>query len=384
MQAHQLAHVVDLVVAEAPAGQYRRGHLGADLRVVVEGMAAVRGDNVGWGLGDVVKQRGGSRHQVGRCEIDGRDGMPVHVVGVVAPLLDADPRDQLGQDELEQPSLKKHGDPGTRVGRDQHAADLIADPFDGEDRGSRRLRSHCLDGPRREREAEPGDKSSCPVHAQRVLGKGLGRIQRRAKHPGDQVGDPLTGDVDHLPLERLAQRVDREIPAPYVLGERARPDVGVTRFGVVAFRPGPDPFDDPGPAADLGGAEALEALRGVPPESGCDRGEQRHRVHAHRDEVDVLALGSAEQAVPDEPADEVDLRVECPRRRRDGFEDVLELWWVRGDLADGGGHGIEGTGRSGRPRSRRAARIAAMPAQIDAPRKTARSSVTIAEVTSRS
>ena len=55
--------------------------------------------------------------------------------------------------------------------------------------------------PGREREAEPGDESSCPVHAQRILGEGLGRIERRAQHPGEQVGEPLAGDVDHLAVE---------------------------------------------------------------------------------------------------------------------------------------------------------------------------------------
>ena len=159
---------------------------------------------------------------------------------------------------------------------------------------------------------------------------------------------------------------------------------GLRGLGVVALGPGADPFDDPGPSTDLGGAEALETLRGVPAEAGCDRGEQRHRVHAHRDEVDVLALGSPQQAVPDEPADEVDLRIECARRGRYRFEDVLELWRFRSDLADGGGHGRAGSQPLGTAAKQDRSEDCGNPAQIDAPRKTARSSVTIAEVTSRS
>ena len=122
----------------------------------------------------------------------------------------------------------------------------------------------------------------------------------------------------------------------------------------------------------------------VPAEDGCDLREQWHRIHSDRDQVDVLALPSPEQAVPHEPADQVGLDAEAARRRRDGFEQVLELRGLGGDHADDGGHGLAATSRDGRPRSRAAARTAASAAQRPAPRNTVRNSDTIAAVTSPS
>ena len=103
-----------------------------------------------------------------------------------------------------------------------------------------------------------------------------------------------------------------------------------------------------------------------------------------RDQVDVLALSAAEQPVPDESADEVHLDVQGARGRRDRFEDVLELRRFRGDLADGGGHGSRGHQPRGPAAQQRGREDRGEPAQSAAPRKTARSSVTIAAVTSRS
>ena len=251
--------------------------------MVVEGVAAVRSDHVGRRLGDVVEQRGGARDQVGRRGVDGRDGVVVDVVGVVAALLDPDRREQLGQHELEQPAVAEHGDPGTRVRGDQQAADLVADPLDGEDRGSRGLRPHRLDRPRSEREAEPGDESRGAVHAQRVLGERLGRVERRAQHAGDagrRAPWPVMSMTSPSKLWQSALTVKsrRHTSSTSVPG----PHVGLARLRVVALGPGAHPLDDPGPAADLRGAEALESLRRVPAEAGCDRGEQRHRVHARR------------------------------------------------------------------------------------------------------
>src|SRR6202041_1062112 len=91
-----------------------------------------------------------------------------------------------------------------------------------------------------------------------------------------------------------------------------------------------------------------------------------------------------EQPVPDESSDEVDLDVQAARRRSDRLEKILERGRLRDDLADRPGHGPARTRRWVRPRSNAAARTAAIPALIAAPRKTARSSVTIAVVTSPS
>ena len=82
--------------------------------------------------------------------------------------------------------------------------------------------------------------------------------------------------------------------------------------------------------------------------------EQRHRVHADGDQVDVLALGAAEQAVPHEPADQVGLHVEPARpsaaiaSRRSSSSGNFGA-----DLPDGGAHGA--TGPAG-PAGREAAR----------------------------
>ena len=202
--------------------------------------------------------------------------------------------------------------------------------------------------------------------------------------PSTRSVRPLPGEVDHLPVEALAERVHREVAARDVLEERAGPDVRVAGLGVVALRTGANSLDDPGAPSDLGRPEPLEPLRMVPAEDGRDLCEQRHRIHPNGDQVDVLALRSPEQAVPDEPADQVGLDAEAARRGRDGLEQILELRGLRGDHADDGGHGVAATRRAGRPRSSTAARIAASAAQRPAPRNTVRNSDTIAAVTSRS
>ena len=69
-----------------------------------------------------------------------------------------------------------------------------------------------------------------------------------------------------------------------------------------------------GAAADLRRAEALETLRRVPAEPARHRREKRHRVDADGDEVDVLALGAAEEPVAHESADEVHLDVQAGAR----------------------------------------------------------------------
>ena len=126
----------------------------------------------------------------GSGKVDRRERVPVDVVRVISALLDADCGHEFGEDLFEQPCLLEHRDTGARMRGDEHAADLVADPLDREDRRSRRLRAHRLDRPGREREAEPGDESRRPVHAQRILGEGLDGIEWRPQHPGKQVGRP--------------------------------------------------------------------------------------------------------------------------------------------------------------------------------------------------
>ena len=64
MEADQPAHGADLVVAEAPAREDVASDLGADLRVVVEGVPAVGRERVRCRLADVVQQRRGARDEV--------------------------------------------------------------------------------------------------------------------------------------------------------------------------------------------------------------------------------------------------------------------------------------------------------------------------------
>ena len=121
----------------------------------------------------------------------------------------------------------------------------------------------------------------------------------------------------------------------------------------------------------------------MPAETRMPQPSGRHRVGAHGHQVDVLAERAAEEAVPDEATDEVHLDVQGASGCGDRFEDV----WSSGDAGittrtpavTGARTPAERAGRGAAAES-----SAATAAASAAPRNTARSSVTIAAVTSRS
>jgi hypothetical protein len=137
----------------------------------------------------------------------------------------------------------------------------------------------------------------------RVLGEGVGGVERGAEDAVPEVVQPPAGEVEHPAVERLRERVDGEVAARDVVLEAPRADVRLAGLRVVALGARLDDLDDELPSTDLRGGEALKDGGSRPAELRRHPLQERHPVSPHDHHVDVLALPS-EQPVPDESPDQ--------------------------------------------------------------------------------
>jgi hypothetical protein len=121
-------------------------------------------------------------------------------------------------------------------------------------------------------------------------------------------------------VEADGHGVDGKVAAQLVILDCARFDIGVPRFGAVAFFPGADKFYFQVFPFDLCGAEILEkGDRWFRLQAGCHFMRQLDAV-AGADDIGVLC-GAADQPVTYKPTDEVAGYLQVGRGLRDLLED---------------------------------------------------------------
>ena len=248
-------------------------HLGALLVVAEEHHAPIGGHAARRRLRHVMQhrahpQRLPARHLVGqRLRQQGRDGrrparpehgggialerdrrlehrerVPGDVAVVVAVLLHAAHRVELGQDDRGQPELARELQARRR--RPGAARMRLSSPKTRSAATSREPRRRHPGPPRSAAASASRPSSQAEAHeAQRPQGVGVERAGRgQAQPPGREVGDPAERIDRRAAGERLGDRVDREVPQREVCVERPaaqRVEVGLP--GVVARHHAPGP-----------------------------------------------------------------------------------------------------------------------------------------------
>ena len=98
MQADEPRHGFDVFHRESQPVERTSRHLSADDVVAHKGAARPGRDR----LAHVVEHGGQAHDEIGGCGSDHKEGVPEHVVRVIAALLDPLASGQLGEDHLQQ------------------------------------------------------------------------------------------------------------------------------------------------------------------------------------------------------------------------------------------------------------------------------------------
>ena len=122
---------VALLGREAQPLQRRPRYVRTDILVAEERAVALGGLR----LAGVVEQSRDPQQQLGRSPLDRQDGVPKHIVRVVARLRHALARGDLGQDHLQELGVVEQPEGAARPRRDEHFAQLVGDAFDGDNGG---------------------------------------------------------------------------------------------------------------------------------------------------------------------------------------------------------------------------------------------------------
>jgi len=217
-------------------------------------------------------------------------------VGVVAALLDALAGRELGQDAGQQASRVEQleGLPGTFA--DEHLAELVGDPLDGDDRRPEPAGQRTHGGRQRlvELETQLGGEAHRAEHPERVVAEGRDRVERRPQEARLEVGQPGSESVLHPAAEIHQQRVDGEVAAAEVLVDAGRLHIGLARVVAVALRPRRGELDRTVAPHHLGSAEALEDDRRRAPGEPAEVGGQLRSTAVLDDDVDLPVLAAEE------------------------------------------------------------------------------------------
>ena len=173
-------------------------------------------------------------------------------------------------------------------------------------------------------EAELRDKPRRPEHPQRVLGEGVGGVERGAEDAVPEVVQPAAGEVQHPAVEGLHERIDGEVAARDVVLQAPRADVRLAGLRVVALGARLHDLDDELPPADLRRGEALKDGGSRPAELRRHPLQEGHPVGAHDHHVDVLAR-AAEQPVPDESPHQEGLDPQLAGGEPDDLQESREI-----------------------------------------------------------
>ena len=222
MQAHEPGHLLDLALREPQP--FKRRHRHRRSNVLMTGEGAVRRGRTR--LAHIVEEGGQPEDEIRLGVLNRFQRVAVNVVRVIAALLDALARGDLGQNALEQPALVEQLDRPARPLGLQDLAQLVRDSLGGDDRLHEPALhlSHGRRDLRRRFEAELGREADGTKHAQRVVAERLRRVDRRAEHLRGEVGATAAQRVADVAVEIHQQRVDREIAPLDVLLERGRAD----------------------------------------------------------------------------------------------------------------------------------------------------------------
>lgn len=288
--AHEPHDAPGLGLRAAQATQKLCGDLRADPFVPVKGPVAPLLAPLAHGrFARVVQERREPHEHPARGEVDAAQGVLPHVVRVVAVLLAARHRFQLGGGDAEQAVLAQRREEAAGPARLEGFPPLDAHPF------GRDLGEHRQGTPQRglghgvEFELESRRETQRPQRPQPVLGETQRGIPDRPQAARPQVGKTPVG-VAQLAGQRVeGQRVDREVPPREVLCEGAYEldPVGAAAVGVAEL-------------AAVGRDLDRQAIRHdrhrpVAHTGGVDAGKQRLDLARTGRRRDVPILGRADQ-----------------------------------------------------------------------------------------
>src|SRR5205807_4154109 len=126
VQAHELRHSVDLIIAETQTRENAACNVRAEARMVIKGVPPVVCKRMRRWLADVVQQRRSPGDQVGGSEFHSAQRVLIDVVPMKAALFYADHGDDLGQHALQQPAEAQHLEAGAWMRGHEHPPELVA------------------------------------------------------------------------------------------------------------------------------------------------------------------------------------------------------------------------------------------------------------------